>query len=78
MIGALAYFSGLKAASLLNQFRIRQLRNDRTTAILRQMNSALAISAKLPDAELTDLEGTTIHLSEAVCRATLIIYVETE
>jgi len=70
-----AYVLGVAAAGIVQKYRMKKYRAEKTEEILEQMGSGLTIGGALPDVDLEQLDGTPIKLSQAVAGKALIGFV---
>lgn len=70
-----AYVLGVAAAGIVQKYRMKKFRAEKTQEILEQMGSGLDVGVPLPDVELEELDGNSIRLSEAVGARSLVSFI---
>lgn len=70
-----AYVLGVAAAGIVQKYRMKKFRAEKTGEILEQMGSGLAIGVPLPDVDLEELNGNPVKLSEAVGDKSLVSFI---
>jgi peroxiredoxin len=69
---AVAYILGVAAAGIVQKVQAGKLKAERTQQILEQMGSNLGVGVTLPDANLEDLNGNPVQLSQVVESKSLV------
>ncbi len=67
-----AYVLGVAAAGIVQKVRTNRARAKQTEDILKKMGSGLAVGVTLPDADLEDLSGNPVKLSDLVGPKSLV------
>jgi len=70
-----AYVLGVGAAGIVQKYRMKKYRAEKTQEILEQMGSGLAIGVPLPDVDLEELNGNPVKLSQAVGDKSLVSFI---
>jgi peroxiredoxin len=70
-----AYILGVAAAGVVQTYRTKKYKAEKTAEILKQMGSGLAEGVTLPDADLQDLTGNPIKLSQAVGSRSMVSFI---
>lgn len=70
-----AYILGVAAAGIVQKYRFEKIMAEKKQEILDKMGSNLAVGVTLPDADLEDLSGNRIRLSDAVRAKSVIAYI---
>lgn len=70
-----AYILGVAAAGVVQKYRAGKFKAEKRAEILKQMGSGLEVGITLPDADLQDLDGNPIKLSQAVVSRSMVAFI---
>jgi peroxiredoxin len=70
-----AYILGVAAAGIVQDYRAKKWRAEKTKEVLEQMGSGLAVGVPLPDVELEDMTENPVKLSQVVGPRSMVSFV---